>query len=409
MTTFNSINVREKLNNITECSVCAETYSDPRVLPCIHTYCLKCIKRFSDNKHPGDCVSCPLCRKDFIVPEHGIDSLPKNFFVEQLKDLTQTSSILCEGCDDTSGKKQATMYCIECQEKFCEACVRAHRRMRLLRDHTLTEIGDDGKVPEVVGKMLTLHCNKHLNETLKLYCFDCNEVICFTCFSTSHQSHECSEIDKVSQDFRSQMTGDIQNMGKTAKYCRDMIKEQEKNGDDLNNVVSGIEKQICDMAERMKKMIDSEKSKLLQQLSTCKTNRMKQVQHVIENIEQHAQFADSLAEYTEELRSKGTASAVAQQITALHDRADELMKLDHIQLEINGLGSIEVTFEAAKIPIETTGQLLGTIKWQQQVNGNYRIVIADCNVYFNACHVTPALNLAKYIAKCTQICHRKLE
>jgi hypothetical protein len=377
---FKSINVREKLNNITECSVCAETYSDPRVLPCIHTYCLKCIKRFSENKHPGDCVSCPLCRKDFVVPEHGIDSLPKNFFIEQLKDLTQTSSIHCEGCGDTSGEKQATMYCIECQQKFCEACVNVHRRMRSSQGHTLLEIGDDGKVPEAVGKMLTVHCDKHLNEALKLYCFDCNEVICMVCFATSHQSHKCSEIDKVSEDFRSQMTGDIQNMSKTAKYCRDMIKEQEKKRDDLNNVVRGIEKKICDMAEKMKKMIDSEKLKLMQELSTFKTDRMKQVQHVIENIEQHAQFADSLAKYTEELRNKGTASAVAQQIRALHDRASELMKLDHIQLEMNDLGSIEVTFDAAEIPTEATRQLLGTIKWQR-VNGNYRIFIVYCNVF----------------------------
>jgi hypothetical protein len=193
------------------------------------------------------------------------------------------------------------------------------------------------------------------------------------------------------------MTGDIQNMNKTAKYCRDMIKEQEKKRDDFNNVVRGIEKKICDMAERMKKMIDSEKLKLCKNYQHYKTDRMKQVQHVIENIEQHAQFADSLAKYTEELRSKGTASAVAQQIRALHDRASELMKLDHIQLEMNGLGSIEVTFDAAKIPVETTGQLLGTIKWQQQVNGNYIEFSSLIATYFNACHLRSVLKLAKCI------------
>jgi hypothetical protein len=194
MATFMSSNVREKLNNITECSVCAETYSDPRVLPCIHTFCLNCVERFSENKRPGDCMSCPLCRKNFIVPEHGIDSLPKNFFIEQLKDLAQTSTIHCEGCGDTGGKRRAAMYCIECQQKFCEACISAHRGIRLTRGHTLLDIGDDGKVPETVGKMLTLHCDKHLNEALKLYCFECNEVICFMCFATSHPSHKCSDI-----------------------------------------------------------------------------------------------------------------------------------------------------------------------------------------------------------------------
>jgi hypothetical protein len=388
MSTFKSINVREKLNNITECSVCAETYSDPRVLPCIHTYCLKCIKRFSANKHPGDCVSCPLCRKDFIVPERGIDSLPKNFFIEQLKDLSLTPIIHCEGCDETK-EKRATRYCAECQQKLCEDCADSHRRLKITRGHTLLETSEDGRLPEGVEKILTLHCDEHLTEALKLYCLECNEVIMFDVLcATSHQSHKCSEIDKVSKDFRSQMADDIQNMNKTAKCCLDLVKEQQKKRDDFNDVVRGVEEKICDKAERMKNMIDSEKLKLMQELSTYKTERMKQVQHVIESIEQHAQFADSLAKYTEELTSEGTASAVAQQQKALHDRASELMKLDHILLEMNGLGSIEVTFDAAKIPVETTGQLLGTIKWQQQVNGKYIKVSSLIATYFNACHTS---------------------
>jgi hypothetical protein len=108
MSTFESSKVKEKLNNLTECSVCAETYSDPRVLPCIHTYCLKCIEGFSKKKQPGDRVSCPLCRKDFIIPDNGINSLPKTDLTEQLKALT-------------------------------------------------LESGDGGKVPEAVGKLSALH------------------------------------------------------------------------------------------------------------------------------------------------------------------------------------------------------------------------------------------------------------
>jgi predicted RNase H-like nuclease (RuvC/YqgF family) len=201
-------------------------------------------------------------------------------------------------------------------------------------------------------------------------------VFCYVAPVTQMFRH----IDKVCEDSKSQMTGDIQNMSRTAKYCRDMIKEQEKKRDYLNDVVKGIEKKIHDMAERMKNMIDSEKLKLMQELSTFKADRMKLVQHVIKNIEQHAQFADSLAKYSEELKTKGTASSIAQQVRALHDRASELMKLDHIQLEINDLGSVEVTFDAAKITTEAPGQLLGTVKWQQ-VKGNYRIFIINGSVF----------------------------
>jgi tripartite motif-containing protein 56 len=173
-------NVTKEVTKITECSVCAETYRDPRVLPCIHTYCLKCINGFSARKRPGDSVSCPLCRKDFTVPENGLGGLPKNFFIEQLKDLTQTQNAQCGGCD-ASRAKRVTTYCVECHQKLCEGCSNSHRRIRSTQGHTLVDIGDDGKIPESVGKWLTQHCDEHPTKAFEVYCFECNQVICLTC------------------------------------------------------------------------------------------------------------------------------------------------------------------------------------------------------------------------------------
>ena len=53
----------KQLDDITECPICTEVYTDPRSLPCVHTYCLKCLKTISKDKPPGDEVACPLCRK----------------------------------------------------------------------------------------------------------------------------------------------------------------------------------------------------------------------------------------------------------------------------------------------------------------------------------------------------------
>jgi hypothetical protein len=86
-------------------------------------------------------------------------------------------------------ERQATTYCAECQQKFCEDCADSHRRVRLTRGHTLLEIGEDGRVPEGVEKMFTLHCDKHLDKVLELYCFECNEVICLKFVLLRRTSH----------------------------------------------------------------------------------------------------------------------------------------------------------------------------------------------------------------------------
>ena len=42
------------LDDVMECWICTEVYTDPGVLPCVHTYCLKCIETWSKDKPAGD-------------------------------------------------------------------------------------------------------------------------------------------------------------------------------------------------------------------------------------------------------------------------------------------------------------------------------------------------------------------
>jgi tripartite motif-containing protein 2/3 len=81
-----------QLRNITICPICLETYSDPRSLPCVHTYCLNCIEGLIRKKCPGDCVACPVCRNKFSIPDKGADGLPKNFIIGQIMDIGQPAT-----------------------------------------------------------------------------------------------------------------------------------------------------------------------------------------------------------------------------------------------------------------------------------------------------------------------------
>jgi tripartite motif-containing protein 2/3 len=83
----------KELSDITECPICTEVYTDPRVLPCIHTFCLKCIEGWGKDKQPGDKVACPLCRKEFEVPGGKLAALPKNVFIDKLLEINKISSI----------------------------------------------------------------------------------------------------------------------------------------------------------------------------------------------------------------------------------------------------------------------------------------------------------------------------
>jgi hypothetical protein len=49
------------------CPICLEHYSDPRVLPCLHTYCRHCLEDLLAKGKRKASVVCPECREEIQV------------------------------------------------------------------------------------------------------------------------------------------------------------------------------------------------------------------------------------------------------------------------------------------------------------------------------------------------------
>ena len=53
----------EKIEAELTCAVCSDRFCDPKVLPCLHTYCRKCVENLAKEESPEDDsvkVLCPL-------------------------------------------------------------------------------------------------------------------------------------------------------------------------------------------------------------------------------------------------------------------------------------------------------------------------------------------------------------
>lgn len=67
------------------CSVCYSLFSDPRVLPCSHTFCRTCLDNllqvstnYSIWRPLRLPIKCPNCRSVVELPPTGVDTLPSN-------------------------------------------------------------------------------------------------------------------------------------------------------------------------------------------------------------------------------------------------------------------------------------------------------------------------------------------
>jgi len=166
---------------MTECSICTEVFTDPRVLPCIHTFCLKCLLSYGKDRQHGDRMPCPLCRKEFTIPDDGLSGTLKNFFMEKLLHARKLSAgreaqciIPCDVCssDEASASetvKLASMSCVQCQQDYCEQCSLHHRKIRSCSSHTQVVIGKRLESAELISKISPAMCEQHKSEEIKVF------------------------------------------------------------------------------------------------------------------------------------------------------------------------------------------------------------------------------------------------
>jgi uncharacterized coiled-coil protein SlyX len=158
------------------------------------------------------------------------------------------------------------------------------------------------------------------------------------------------------------MTGDIQNLVATISGCRAVVAEQKKNMVEFNTKIEEVEREISERVDHLKLLLDQEKMKILEELASFKSDRIKEIDNVVEEVQQHVSFAESMVKYIEELQKKGTASDIAQQNIGLHKRAEDLLKLDSIQQAINNLGTVEVVFTAENWPTHSNRNVIGKLQ-----------------------------------------------
>lgn len=55
------------------CSKCEDPFTDPRILPCLHSFCLKCLQKLSEST-----LQCPECDEEVPLPSSGVQAFPKD-------------------------------------------------------------------------------------------------------------------------------------------------------------------------------------------------------------------------------------------------------------------------------------------------------------------------------------------
>ncbi|VDI24710.1 Hypothetical predicted protein [Mytilus galloprovincialis] len=176
-----------------ECGICTEAFDEenhiPKLLPCLHTFCLKCISSLHNRKT----LTCPLCKKTHDIKTNDFSCLPKD---NTRRDLTafleKFAKHYSERCNICMEITKIVCKCENCSVNICSQCKSRHKREKPM--HTLTKIAhnlETVKDDEIYKK------KGHENGCLKFFCRSstCQKILCAICAITEHWSHEVEDIN----------------------------------------------------------------------------------------------------------------------------------------------------------------------------------------------------------------------
>ncbi|XP_051253819.1 tripartite motif-containing protein 59 [Dicentrarchus labrax] len=112
------------------CSVCYSLFSDPRVLPCSHTFCKTCLDNllqvstnYSIWRPLRLPLKCPNCRSVVELPPAGVDALPSNVSLRAIIEKYQSDSEPRPPSCQEHQRQPLNMYCIQDRQLICGLCL----------------------------------------------------------------------------------------------------------------------------------------------------------------------------------------------------------------------------------------------------------------------------------------------
>ena len=106
---------------------------------------------------------------------------------------------VCQQCSGGSSDS----FCRQCAEFICGECMKVHKKMKIFAGHevlTLDELKEGG-AKKIVSKPPPRMCQKH-DEQKKIYCFDCDCLICRDCLLDQHNGHKYGFIKQAAPQCR---------------------------------------------------------------------------------------------------------------------------------------------------------------------------------------------------------------
>ena len=327
------------------CSICLDTYTEPKTIACLHTFCCECLKKHALTSETGGKFRCPECNAEIAVPEaNRFDKLPTSFHHNSLLGLLAVrqsgdgSEISCGLCKKSSVE---ISYCFNCEKLMCSDCKNAHELFRSagFQGHKVTPVKQfQAQDYEAMLKRQAFCLQQyHEREPVRFFCTECQTCVCQICINTKHKTHEVEPLDKVADGEKANILARAELIKQKSNVCSDAIHEIEETEAKLESNIASAKREVSQTADQMVAKIRERERENIAALENTRVMRVeklnsakKQVQFLAKQLGQAVVFAGNLVQ-------RSSSSDIMQSKKTLEQRFEDLSKTPVPALPVSSL------------------------------------------------------------------------
>ena len=273
-----------KLEEQLTCPVCLDLYTNPKTLPCLHSFCQECLEQLPQEREArGDTyyLPCPTCRQRTEVPREGVGAFPVAFTLNNL------NKIMLSLKNNVSDPQQVT-------------------------------------------------CNDH-DEPLEVFCETCTTVICFHYAVCNHEGHKLALVSDCYPKHYQMLHDSLRPVKGKKEALKKVLSDLAEREGEIRERGEGVLEEIHEMVEEMIGVLRQSERKLTEQVKRVTDAKLEMLSRQTKSAQTSLSLLKDVEDYVEQSLKTGTHQQVLRSKKQMMERMSEVT----IQINVEELRPIE--------------------------------------------------------------------
>lgn len=326
-------NVLDQLEEALTCTLCSNVIRNPKITPCLHTFCCECLNHLARSRPYQTSIACPSCDYEIQKPEGSLfDSFPSNFYVNRLIDLFLAkkrpyADVECGSCLKNVA---VAAFCFVCDRFMCDECLNAHKVVTKGASHRVVAVGNL-KVRDYDDLLhRPVFCAHKFKErgVVEYYCYDCDANVCHICNIAIQHTHRIVALPDAASEQKLKLRDASHQMRDKVRIIDEGIHNVEHRTVEVQEQIEYLREDIKSKMDDLVNIIRRHEKEMLQTLETIRKDKHENLMYQLQLYETLLTQTRASVNYVEELLQRNISEEICSMKTYVLKRAQEVTGLN---------------------------------------------------------------------------------